>query len=128
MTTLAYILGFIIIGFIFAVLFGRAARLGAEQEVAPPVPRVVADKLADRLDALITERKAAELAWMIELQERIAENRIKLDAMRMYPVTHELIGSRTEIRVQIDGDERALELLRKRGERDSAASHYEGRM
>lgn len=36
MTTLAYILGFIIIGFIFAVLFGRAARLGADQEVEPP--------------------------------------------------------------------------------------------
>lgn len=36
MSTLAWILGFIIIGFIFAVLFGRAARLGVDQEVPPP--------------------------------------------------------------------------------------------
>jgi len=36
MPTLAYILGFIIIGFVLAVLFGRAARLGGDQEVPPP--------------------------------------------------------------------------------------------
>jgi hypothetical protein len=36
MPTLAYILGFIIVGFVLAVLFGRAARLGGDQEVPPP--------------------------------------------------------------------------------------------
>ena len=38
MPALAYVLGFIIFGFVLAVLFGRAARLGADQEASPPAP------------------------------------------------------------------------------------------
>lgn len=113
------------LSFALALLWGKFAHAGAGQEAPPPAP---VDKLADRLDALIVERKCAELAWMIELQERIAEHRKKLADMALFPNTHEVIKLRTLIRVQIDGDERALELLRIRGQRETAANLWEGRM
>lgn len=119
MTTLQFVaLGIIIflgLSFALCLLMGRFFKAGAGPEIRPPSP---VDKLADRLDALITERKAAELAWMAELQERIAERTKELADMKLFPNTHEVIKLRTLIRVQIDGDERALELLRKRSERE----------
>lgn len=116
-----------------ALLWGKFVSFGSGQDTTPPEQ---ANRLADRLDALIIERKAAELAWMAELQDRIAEREKELRDMEVFPTTHGVIKLRTMIRVQIDGDKRALELLRKRGEAQrwehgamtNAASHWEGRM
>jgi hypothetical protein len=108
------------------LLWGKFCKVGAGQE-APP-PDEAANKLADHIDALITARKAAELAWMDALQDQIAEHRAELAELAHFPNTHAIIKLRTIVRVKIDGDERTLELLRKRDGKVTAANLWEGRM
>jgi len=124
MTTLAYILGFIIIGFIFAVLFGRAARLGSESEMPPPRP--VAEKLADRMDRLKVTQAALAVEMIEEVRERIADNRKILAELYTVQADPQVIRHRAMVYGDIMDDERVLRALR--GERETAANHWEGRM
>ena len=127
MNTLAWILGFIIIGFIFAVLFGRAARLGAESEALPPT----VTQLADRMDSLKATQAALIVEMIAELQERIADNRKVLAELYTVPTSPEVIRHRAMVHGDIMDDQRALYALRNPGEYSSAvnaACLWEGRM
>jgi len=125
MNTLAWILGFIIIGFVFAVLFGRAARLGAESEALPPT----VTQLADRMDALKATQTALMVEMIDELQERIADNRKVLAELYTVPNDPQVIRHRAMVHGDIMDDERVLHSLRgNRGERETAANLWEGSM
>ena len=127
MTALAYTLGFIIIGFVFAVLFGRAARLGAAEQEAPP--RLVAEKLAERMDRLKETQAALTVEMIEELQERLADNRKILAELYTVKADPKVICQRAMIYGDIMDDERALRTMRgNRGERETAANLWEGRM
>ena len=129
MPTLAYVLGFIIFGFVLAVLFGRAARLGVEQESPPP--RLVAEQLADRMDALTATQAALMVEMIAELQERLADNRKILAELYTVPTSPEVIRHRAMVHGDIMDDQRALYALRNPGEYSSAvnaACLWEGRM
>lgn len=124
MPTLAIILAVLIAGFVCAVIFGRAARLGAEQEA--PEPRSVADKLADRMDKLKATQAALTVEMIEELQERLADNRKILAELYTVPTDPKVICQRAMIYGDIMDDERVLYALG--GKRVTAANLWEGRM
>ena len=109
MITLAWVLGIIIFGFVLAVLFGRAARLGAEQEVPPP-PTFKA--MSDHLAQMEAAQDAVRVKRIAELQERLADNRAILQQLYRTPADLQIIGERSKVYCEIIDDERALHALR----------------
>lgn len=123
MPTLAYVIGLIIFSFVLATLFGRAARLGADQEVEPPSP-------ADQIDKLIADQPAKEDKWIAELEHEIATQHKNLAILRGGVLTVETIRACGEAAISIAGAERVLNILyeRRSAGRQTMATLTEGRM